>query len=112
MTYTSQKYIGLTNPVKPIEYYCVTWETCPWREWVHHFVHTLYMIPRHRYILVDTQRGTLQWDEMATIFTCTFKFNDDHPLIDAALQVIKMNIFEDIPMSITIFNQSNVIVQH
>ena len=42
----------------------------------------------------------------------TFEFVDDHPSIDAALQVIKTKIFEDIPVAMTNFNQRNATIQH
>ena len=54
----------------------------------------------------------IEWEELSSIFTCTFEFVDDHPSINASLQVINTNVFEDIHVSMTSFNQSNAIVQH
>ena len=56
------------------------------------------------YMLVELLLGTIEWEVLDTSFTHTFEFVDDHPSIDAALQVIKTNIFEDIPMSMTNFH--------
>ena len=58
------------------------------------------------------RRGMIEWEELSSIFTCTFEFVDDHPSINASLQVINTNVFEDIHVSMTSFNQSNAIVQH
>ena len=41
-----------------------------------------------------------------------FEFDDDHPLINVSLQVIKTKIFEDIPMLMTNFYQSSATIQH
>ena len=83
INYTGQKYTGLTNLFKHIEYCCATWEACSWQEWVHHFVHTLDMIPRNTSI--ELRQGTLDWEELANIFTHTFEFPYHHPLIGNAL---------------------------
>ena len=112
ISYTGQKCTWLTNPIEHIEYCRATGEAWSWEEWVHHFVHTLDMIPRHCYTSVELQRGTLEWDELAARFTRTFKFVDDHPSIVVALQVIKMKMFEDIPMLMSNFNHSSTTVQH
>ena len=71
------------------------------------------MIPRNWYTLdAELRQGTVKWDELATSFTYKFEFVDDHPSIDAALQVIKMKIFEDIHVEMTNFNQNNVTIQN
>ena len=70
------------------------------------------MIPRNWYTSVELRRGTVEWDELATRFKYKFEFVDDHPSIDAALQVIKTKIFEDIPVAMRNANQSNTIIQH
>ena len=61
------------------------------------------MIPRNWCTLFEFQQGTLEW-ELATRFTHTFEFIDDHPSIDAALQVMKVKIFEHIPVMMTNLN--------
>ena len=70
------------------------------------------MIPRSRYTSVELKQGTIEWDELDTSFIHTFEFVDDHPSIDATLQVIKIKIFEDIPVAMTNFNQRDTIIQH
>ena len=110
--YTSHKCTVLTSPVKHIENCHATWEACPRHEWVHHFVHTLDMIPRNWYTSVEMQRGTLDWEDLATRFTHTFEFADDHPLINVALQVMKTKIFEEIHVATTNVHQSSVTIHH
>ena len=68
------------------------------------------MVLRNWYTLVELQRGTLEWDELATRFTHTFEFAGDHPTIDAALQIMKEKIFEEIPVATTNFHQCNTMV--
>ena len=60
----------------------------------------------------ELRQGTLKWDKLATSFTHTFEFAYDHPSIDVALYVIKTNIFEDIHVAMTNFNQNNMTIQH
>ena len=64
------------------------------------------MIPRNWYTSVELQRGIIEWEELATSFTHTFEFADDHPSIDAYLQVTKAKIFEYIHLSMNFFLQS------
>ena len=82
----------MTDLVKQIEYCHATWEACPRQEWVHQFIHTLDLIPRNSYILVELRHGIVEWDELDASFTHTIEFVDDHPSIDVALQVIKTDI--------------------
>ena len=102
----------MTNPIEHIEYCRVTWEACPREECVHQFIHTLYMIPRNWYTSIEMRRGTIEWDELATSFTHTFEFVNDHSSINVALQVIKATIFEDIPIAMTHFNQRDTTFRH
>ena len=69
------------------------------------------MIPRNWYTSVELRRWIIEWDELATSFTHTFEFVDDHPSIDVALQVIKAKIFEDIPVAMKKFSQNNATIQ-
>ena len=59
-------------------------------------------------MLIDLQLGTLECDEPNSRFTRTFEFFNDHPSIEVALQVIKMKIFEYIPMSTSNLNHSSM----
>ena len=58
------------------------------------------------------QRGTLEWDELATKFTHTFEFASDHPTIDVELQIMREKIFEEIPTVSTNFHQCSTTIQH
>ena len=40
------------------------------------------------------QRGTVEWEELATSFTHTFEFASEHSKIDVALQKMKEKTFE------------------
>jgi hypothetical protein len=71
----------------------VTWSSIPKQEWTHLFVHTLDTIPKNWYIELEVCRGTTDWEELTQNFKVTFSFEDDAPLIDSTLQVIKNNIF-------------------
>ena len=112
ISYNRCKYIVLTNPVKHIDYYHMTWQKYLLQEWVHHFIHTLDMIPRKWYTSVELWRWNIEWEELATSFTHTFEFTDDHPSIDVSLQVMKVKIFEYIPVAITNFNHNNTTINH
>ena len=90
----------------------MTWQEYLRKEWVHHFIHTLDMMPRNWYTYVELQQGTLEWEEIATSFTHAFQFVDDHPIIDATLKVMKEKIFEEIPFLVTNFNQYNTTIHH
>ena len=70
------------------------------------------MIPRNWYTSVELRRGTIEWDTLATRFTQTFEFVNDHSSINVALQVIKATVFEDIPIAMTKFNQHNATIQN
>ena len=77
---------------------------------MHLFIHTLYFIPRNWYALVELQRITTNWDELANDFQHTFSYVDDNPMIDVALQVIKDNIIEYISFLVSIIPQRNLAV--
>ena len=112
MFYIGQKYTGLTNPVDHIENCRTTWKTSPRQEWVHQFIHTLDMIPRNRYTSVELRRWTIEWEELATSFTHTFRFTDDTSMIDATLQVVRTKIFEDILVSMSSFPQISATIHN
>ena len=56
------------------------------------------------YTSVELRLGTLEWEEIATSFTYTFEFVDDYPTNDAAMQVMKDKIFEEIPVAVKNFH--------
>ena len=89
INYIGRKYTILIDHVKHIEYCRTTWQEYPWQEWVHHFIHTLDMIPRNWYTSVELKWGTLECEKLSSSFTHIFEFIDDHPFIDVALQVMK-----------------------
>ena len=61
---------------------------------------------------MEIQRGNIEWEELATRFTYTFQFANDHPTIDAVLQIMKENIFEEIFVTATNFHQYNMTIHH
>jgi hypothetical protein len=48
---------------------------------------------KNYYVYLEVRRGTIDWEYLTHNFKVTFKFEDDVPLVDIALQVIKDNIF-------------------
>ena len=62
--------------------------------------------------MVALQQGTTEKKYLDANFTHKFDFVDGNPSIDAPLQVIRTKIFEDMPLSMTTFHQSNGTVQH
>jgi hypothetical protein len=49
--------------------------------------------PKNWYLELEVRRETTDWEELTQNFKVTFSFEDDAPLIDSTLQVIKNNIF-------------------
>ena len=68
------------------------------------------MIPRSQYTSNEIQREIVEWEEINTSFTHTFIFFDENLIIDAPLQVIETNIFEDIPVMTSSFPHNSVTV--
>ena len=66
------------------------------------------MVPRSWYTSVELQQGTVEWEILAISFTQKFEFTSEYPTVDVALQVIKENIFEEIPVADTNFHQCNM----
>ena len=59
---------------------------------------------RNRYTSMELRRGNFEWEELATSFTHTFEFASDHLTIDVELQIMKENIFYEIPVAATNFD--------
>jgi hypothetical protein len=59
------------------------------------FAHTLDTISKNWYMELEVRRETTNWEEFTHNFKVTFSFEDDAPLIDSTLQVIKNNIFSE-----------------
>jgi hypothetical protein len=90
---TMQKYTGLSFLMEHVTQCIVTWNKVPKKEWTHLFVHTLDTILKNWYLELEVHRETADWEELTHNFKVTFSFEDDAPLIDSTLQVIKNNIF-------------------
>ena len=90
------KYSGLANPVEHLNQCRIVFVEYPRQEWVHHFIHTLEMTPKTWYTYMELRQGTQVWEGLSKQFAHTFEFVDEHPTVDAALQVIKENIFVEI----------------
>jgi hypothetical protein len=71
----------------------VTWNKVPMQEWTHLFVHALDTIPKNWYLELEVCKETTDWEELMHNFKVTFSFENDAPLVDSALQVIKNNFF-------------------
>ena len=70
------------------------------------------MVPRNWYTYVELRLVNLEWEEIATSFTHTSEFSNDHPIIDVALQVMKEKIFEEILVVVTNFHQCSTTIHH
>ena len=53
ISYIGRKYTQLTDHVEHIKYCHTTWQEYTRQERLHHFIHTLDMIPRNWYKLVE-----------------------------------------------------------
>ena len=51
------------------------------------------------------------WDEVVTHFAQTFAYIDDQPIVDTTLQIIKENIFDEIPVAIASSHQCSATIQ-
>ncbi len=78
----------------------------PQKEWVHIFVHILYIVPRNWYIELGLRRGIITWEEMCEKIVSTFTFEDDSPSIDASFHIIKRKVFEDVSLP-NFYNQAD-----
>ena len=47
---------------------------------------------------MDLRQGTQDWEGIANHFVHTFEFGDEHPTIDAALQMVNDKIVSEIPI--------------
>ena len=47
---------------------------------------------------MELWQGTQEWEELAKQLAHTFEFDDEHPIVDDPLQVIKEKIFAEIPI--------------
>ena len=56
------------------------------------------MTPRIWYASMELRQGTQNWEGLAKQFVHTFEFVDEQPTVDVALQMIKENIFVEIPI--------------
>jgi hypothetical protein len=83
------KYSGLSCPTDHVTKCIVQWRSVPRQEWTHLFVHTLDTIPKNWYIELEVHRGTGDWEELTRNFKVTFSFENNNPLIDSTLQVLK-----------------------
>jgi hypothetical protein len=95
--YILQKHIGLILPTDHLTQCTTTWSLVPKHEWTHLFVHTLDTIPKNWYIELEVCRGITDWEELTCNFKVTFSFENDAPLVDTTMKMIKNKIltYED-----------------
>ena len=99
VTLVNHKYSRLEKPMEHFNHCHIAFAEYPRQEWVHHFIHTLEMTPRTWYTSMELRQGTKEWEGLSKKFAHTFEFADEHPTIDAALQVIKEKILAKIPVN-------------
>ena len=66
-------------------------------------IHTLDTTPKNWYTEIELCRGTESWSLLIEGFQLTFGFESEYLEIDDALEVIRMELFDDCPLPI--FNQ-------
>ena len=49
---------------------------------------------------IELQKGTKYWDKVVIQLVHSFAFFDEKPTVDGVLQVIKENIFDEIPVAV------------
>ena len=47
---------------------------------------------------MELRQGNKYWEEIAKQFMHTFEFADEKPTVDAALQILKAQIFSQVPI--------------
>ena len=94
------RYDGQTNPRIHVESCGKAWQHRDVDEWVHLFIHTLDTIPKNWYTEIELRRGTETWSTMIDGFQLAFGFEFEYLDIDDALEVIRMQLFDDFPLQI------------
>ena len=87
-------YDGLTYPTPHVQDCEEGWKNRATGEWVHLFVHTLDSNPRHWYMETELRRGTGSWYILRENMYLTFH-QSEYPLVDDALERVRMKIVED-----------------
>ena len=60
---------------------------------------------------MELRQGTQDWEDIAKKFMHTFEFADEQPIVDVALQMIKENIFVEIPIEEENSHQCSTTIQ-
>jgi hypothetical protein len=64
---------------------------------VHKFINNIDTTPINWYLEAELQLTTADWQGMTQNFVATFLFENQHPLVDQALQVVRQKVFEEAP---------------
>jgi len=91
--YIAQKYAGVSDPTNHIAQCRKIWSLIPKKEWMHRCIHKLDTIPKNWYLELEMCRETMNWDELTRRFNIAFTFENESPLVDAALHVVRNKIF-------------------
>jgi hypothetical protein len=104
------KYSGLSCPTYHVTKCIMQWRMVPRQEWTQLFVYILDTIPISWYIKLKVHRGKGDWEDMAKNLMVTFNFENNNPLIESTLWVLKNNIFasEDLLGSIPLYSMLRV----
>ena len=60
---------------------------------------------------MELRQGTRDWEEVGKHFAHTFEFVNEKPTVDAALQVLKAQIFAQIPVIEANSHKSSATIQ-
>jgi hypothetical protein len=77
--------MGLRGLVNHLTQCVVTWRAVLKQEWTHFLVHTLYVILKNWYIELEVHIGMTNWEDLTCNFKVPFNFENEAPLVDAAL---------------------------
>jgi hypothetical protein len=77
----------------------VQWQLVPPEEWPHYFIYTLESIPRNWYIELEL-RGGLKIERKCSRIVITFAFEQEKPMVDTTLKVVRDRIFEELEFEI------------
>ena len=88
-------YDGFTYPALHMQAYEEAWKNRATDEWVHLFLHTLDSNPRHWHMETELCHGSESWYTLTDNLYLTFEYQSEHPLVDEALELVRLKIAED-----------------
>ena len=88
-------YDGFIYLAQHVQAYEEEWKNRATDEWVQLFVHTLDSNPRDWYMEIELHLDTESWYTLTNSLYLTFKYQSEYPLVDDALELVRLKITED-----------------